>query len=158
MDALISHAGSVRRIDAGQALVAVATGGCSACGHSAGNGGGCGIGKLAGNRRETLIALPAIPGLRAGDAVTLELSERQLTRAALFGYLLPVLLLIAGALLGEKLGAGGTANATDAAAALGAVLGLAAGLLVTRLRPPPAPRLLPAAPPISVSPLEHSHV
>jgi sigma-E factor negative regulatory protein RseC len=159
MDSLISHAGSVRRIADGQAWVAVATGGCTACGHSANNGGGCSIGKLAGSRRETLVVVPTLPGLKAGDAVTLELSERQLTRAALFGYVFPVLLLIAGALLGqtlgEKVGAGDTA---DLYAVLGAAAGLAAGLLATRFRRPLAPRLTPTGFPISVSPLEQSHV
>lgn len=159
MDRVISHPGNVRRIVDGQVLVAVAASGCSACGHNAGNGGGCSIGKLANGRNETLLALPAMPGLRVGDAVRIELREAQLTRAALIGYLLPVLLIVVGALLGqafgEKVGAGVTA---DAAAALGALLGLAVGLLVTRLHRPPALRLVPAGLPLSVSPLEHSHV
>lgn len=154
MEKLIHHPGSVRRIVAGQALVAVAASGCTSCGHA----GGCGIGKLAG-RGETLLALPATPGLRAGDAVQVELREAQLTRAALVGYLLPVLLIVAGALLGqalgEKLGAGGT---VDGLAALGAVAGLALGLLLTRLHRPPALRLVPAGASDSVFPLEKSHV
>lgn len=153
MEKLIHHPGSVRRIVAGQALVAVAASGCASCGHGA----ACGIGKLAGGRAETLLALPATPGLRAGDAVQLELREAQLTRAALVGYLLPVLLIVAGALLGqalgEKLGAGGT---VDGIAALGAVAGLALGLLLTRLHRPPTLRLVPEPP--SVSALEKSHV
>lgn len=153
MEKLIHHPGSVRRIVAGQALVAVAASGCASCGHGA----ACGIGKLAGGRAETLLALPATPGLRAGDAVQVELREAQLTRAALVGYLLPVLLIVAGALLGqalgEKLGAGGT---VDGIAALGAVAGLALGLLLTRLHRPPTLRLVPEPP--SVSALEKSHV
>lgn len=153
MEKLIHHPGSVRRIVDGQALVAVAASGCASCGHGA----ACGIGKLAGGRAETLLALPATPGLRAGDAVQLELREAQLTRAALLGYLLPVLLIVAGALLGqalgEKLGAGGT---VDGIAALGAVAGLALGLLLTRLHRPPTLRLVPEPP--SVSALEKSHV
>ncbi len=153
MEKLIHHPGSVRRIVDGQALVAVAASGCASCGHGA----ACGIGKLAGGRAETLLALPATPGLRAGDAVQVELREAQLTRAALLGYLLPVLLIVAGALLGqalgEKLGAGGT---VDGIAALGAVAGLALGLLLTRLHRPPTLRLVPEPP--SVFPLEKSHV
>lgn len=153
MEKLIHHPGSVRRIVAGQALVAVAASGCASCGHGA----ACGIGKLAGGRAETLLALPATPGLRAGDAVQVELREAQLTRAALVGYLLPVLLIVAGALLGqalgEKPGAGGT---VDGIAALGAVAGLALGLLLTRLHRPPTLRLVPEPP--SVSALEKSHV
>jgi sigma-E factor negative regulatory protein RseC len=175
MDRLISHPGSVRRIVDGRALVAVAASGCASCGHGA----ACGIGKLAGGRAETLLALPAPPGLRAGDAVHVELREAQLTRAALLGYLLPVLLIVAGALLGqelgEKLGAdettalqGGRAKdallavadggTVDGFAALGAVAGLAFGLLLTRLHRPPALRLVPAGASDPVFPLEKSHV
>jgi sigma-E factor negative regulatory protein RseC len=145
---MIAHAGRVRRIDGARALVAVATSGCSSCGHVS----GCGIGKLAGQRRETLIALPTLPGLSAGDAVTLELDEAQVTRAALLGYLLPAVCLIAGALLGEKVGARETA---DVLAALGAVAGLVLGLAITRLRRPLTPRLSRS---IFVSPLENPHV
>lgn len=136
MDGLIRHSGIVRAIAAGQAQIAVATTGCSACGHggnNGNNGGGCGIGKLAGKRNETLVTLPAA-GLRVGQQVTLMLDETQLTQAALHGYLLPAVLLIAGALLGDELGADGTALA-------GALLGLLAGLLLTRLRRPLTPRL-----------------
>ena len=164
MDKVISHPGSVRHIVDGQALVAIASGGCSACGHNAGKGGGCSIGKLAGNGRETLLALPAAPGLRVGDAVHVELSETQLTHAALFGYLLPILLLIAGALLGQALGAAaGTAfmGMEDAAAALGAAVGLVLGLFATRLHRPPSLRLVPPASlfhPVIAVPLEKSHV
>lgn len=155
LSATLAHGGLVRHVAGGQAQVAVATAGCSACGHV----GGCGIGKLAGRRRETLITLAAPAGLRAGERVTLELDEGQLTRAALLGYLLPVLLLLAGAWCGDALGAkvsaGGTA--ADAPAALGALAGLLLGLLLTRLWRPPLPRLTRAAP-ISVLPLESSHV
>lgn len=130
MSAPLVHNGLVRRIEGGRAFIAVATRGCSSCGHA----GGCGIGKLAGNRRETLIDLPAEPGLTAGAAVSLELQEAQLTRAALRGYLLPAALLVAGAALGEQVGA-------DATAALGAVIGLALGLLLARSARPLLPTL-----------------
>jgi sigma-E factor negative regulatory protein RseC len=138
---MISHAGEVRQIAAGQALIAVVTSGCSSCGHA----GGCGIGKLAGSRRETLITLPGLPGLAKGDAVKLELDEAQVTRAALRGYLLPALLMVIGAIVGqivsEKVGGGGTAVGSDATAALGAVLGMASGLLLARRGRPLLPRL-----------------
>jgi sigma-E factor negative regulatory protein RseC len=138
---MISHAGEVRHIANGQALIAVASSGCSSCGHA----GGCGIGKLAGNRRENLIALPSLPGLAAGDAVQLELDEAHVTRAALLGYLLPALLMVIGAMLGEivgeKVGVGGTALDIDAMAALGAVVGIASGLFLGRWGRPLLPRL-----------------
>lgn len=132
---MIAHAGQVRRIADGQAFVAVATSGCSSCGHL----GGCGVGKLAGGRRETLIALPAPNGLAVGESVMLELSEKQLTRAAVRGYLLPAVLLVSGAVLGEGLGAGATA--ADGFAVLGALVGLAVGLGFARLAKPLSPRL-----------------
>lgn len=130
MDRLITQSGLVRAIVGDQAQVVVATTGCASCGHA----GGCGIGKLAGGRRETLISLPAA-GLHLGQRVTLELPEKQLTQAALFGYLLPAVTLLMGALIGEKVDAGETA------AVLGAGIGLLAGLFLTRLRRPLSPRL-----------------
>lgn len=137
MSAAIAHTGQVRHIEAGRALIAVATTGCSSCGHI----GGCGVGKLAGGRRETLISLPSLPSLAIGDRVKLELDEAQVTRAAMLGYLLPALMLIGGALLGEQVGAGGTVPGADAGAALGALFGLAAGLLLARWRRPLLPRM-----------------
>ncbi len=134
MSASLIQSGQIRRIEAGQAVIAVATSGCSSCGHA----GGCGIGKLAGSRREALISLPAQPGLAAGDAVTLELDEARLTQAALRGYLLPTSLLVMGAWLGEKVGA-------DETAALGALVGLALGLLLVRRARPLMPRLTTTA-------------
>lgn len=153
MDGLIAHTGQVRHIAAGRALVAVATSDCASCGQS----GGCGIGKLAGQRRETLIALAAPDDLRVGDAVTLELDEAQVTRAALLGYLLPACLLIGGALIGESVGAnvGAGSTAADGYAVLGAVAGLLSGLFLTRLRRPLLPRLSRS---IFVSPQENPHV
>lgn len=160
MGARLAHSGSVRRIADGRAFVAVATAGCSSCGH----GGSCGIGKIAGNRRESLVAVPA-EGLRIGQRVTLELDEAQLTRAALFGYFLPALLLIIGALLGESFGAkvdaGSTLSMPDAAntyAALGALAGLFVGILLGRLRAPLMPRLVVPATTVSMFPQEKHHV
>lgn len=136
MSAKIVHAGLVHRIEAEHALIAVTTTGCSSCGHA----GGCGIGKLAGNRRTTLIRLPRPSNLAIGDQVTLELDEAHVTRAAMLGYLLPAVLLIGGALTGEQVG-GMTALGNDASAALGAVFGLATGLLLARWSRPLLPRL-----------------
>ena len=137
MSGSIAHTGQVRRVEAGQATIAVATSGCSSCGHA----GGCGIGKLAGGRRETLITLPGMPGLGVGEHVTLELTESQITRAALLGYLMPALLLLTGAWLGNHSASAGITPDADASAALGAMLGLAAGLLLSRFSRPLMPRL-----------------
>lgn len=130
MDGMIRHNGVVRAIADGQAHIAVVTAGCESCGHA----GGCGIARLAGSRRETVMTLPAA-GLRIGQPVLLSLDETRLTRAALLGYLLPAALLLAGAVFGDTVAGG------ELAAPLGALFGLAAGLLLTRLRRPLLPRL-----------------
>ncbi len=138
MDGLIQHTGHVHAIVGDQARIAVATAACSSCGHA----GGCGIGKLAKNRRASLVSVPAA-GLRVGQQVTLALDEAQLTHAALLGYLLPAVLLLIGAMAGELVGqkVGAADTAADTVAAIGAVTGLLAGLLLTRLRAPLTPRL-----------------
>jgi positive regulator of sigma E activity len=129
MDGVIAHTGQVRAITAGRAQIAVATAACASCGQA----GGCGIGRLAGKRRESLVAVPAA-GLRVGQQVTLTLEAAQLTQAALLGYLLPTILMLVGAVLGEFVGE--KVGAGETAAAPAAVLGLLA-----RLRAPLTPRL-----------------
>ena len=130
MDGLISHTGRVHAIVGERAQIAVATAACSSCGHA----GGCSIGKLAGKQRESLVSVPA-HGLRLDQRVTLTLETSQLTQAALLGYLLPAILMLVGAVLGEKVDAGETLSV------IGAAFGLFAGLLLTRLRAPLSPRL-----------------
>lgn len=120
---LLEHAGVVQRIDAGKAIVAIETGGCSSCGHL----GGCGIGKLAGGRSATLLTLPASAGMQAGDAVAVALSQERLTNAALAGYLAPAVAMLAGAGLGSHLGG------SDAMAAVGALLGFVVALAAARV-------------------------
>lgn len=120
---MLEHAGVVQRIDAGKAVVAIETGGCSACGHL----GGCGIGKLAGGRPATLLTLPTSAGLKPGDAVAVALPQDRLTHAALAGYLAPAVAMLAGAGLGSHLGD------SDGMAALGGLLGFAAALVAARL-------------------------
>ncbi|HET9701507.1 MAG TPA: SoxR reducing system RseC family protein [Burkholderiales bacterium] len=137
----IAHGGIVRSVSGGRAVVAVATGGCGGCGRRA----GCGIAKLAPGREETLVSVAAAGlTLAPGMEVIVEVPAASLLRAAVAGYLLPALLLLAGAVAGH-------AAAGDAGAAGGALAGLAAGLSVSRrlgarnplrLRAgtPPAPR------------------
>lgn len=115
---VLEHAGVVQRIDAGKAVVAIATGGCSSCGHL----GGCGIGKLASGRSATLLTLPASAGMKPGDAVAIALPQAHLTNAALAGYLSPAVAMLAGAGLGAHLGG------SDAMAAVGALLGFVVAL------------------------------
>lgn len=120
---MLEHAGVVQRIDAGKAVVAIETGGCSSCGHL----GGCGIGKLAGGRSATLLTLPTSAGLKPGDAVAVALPQDRLTHAALAGYLAPAIAMLAGAGLGSQLGG------SDGMAALGGLLGFVFALMAARL-------------------------
>jgi len=82
-------------------------------------------------------------GVQVGDQVVLGLTERALLQAAARLYLVPVLSLIGGALLGQWLGAG--AGLADAGAGLGALSGVALALYAAhraRLAPADAPLLL----------------
>lgn len=128
------HTGIVQRVGGGKAVVAVATGGCGGCGHQS----GCGIGRLAGGRQQTLVEVelpPASaaggPAVAAGDQVTLLLAKDRLLAAALLGYLLPAITLIAGAVGGSLLAA--SDGQRDALGAAGALLGLIAGVALPRL-------------------------
>lgn len=118
----LSQTGRVVSVVAGEAVVALAAGGCSGCGQKS----ACGLGRLAGAARENLVRLPACDGLRAGDAVMLEAEGGALLRAALLGYLVPALSLVIGAVGGDAwLG-------SDAGAVAGAGAGFLGGLLVVR--------------------------
>lgn len=117
--------GVVQSIAAGQAVIAVSVQGCAACGEKK----NCGIGRLAGGGKTTLVQLPAPDGLRVGATVNLAVPAGTIERAALLGYLLPASLLAAGCVAGEA-GLGG-----DLGAALGALGGVILGLLAAGLLP-----------------------
>lgn len=68
---------------------------------------------------------------RIGEEVQVSVADGVLLRSALTMYFLPLLLLLAGGMLGAHWTA--DAASSDAYAALGAVLGLAAGFLLIRL-------------------------
>jgi len=109
---------------AGDRLTLAVDSGCARCGH----GNACGIGRLAAGRRTRidldLIDDPSLARLQAGDRVCLAAPENALA-AALPGYFLPTLAMLAGAAAGQ--GAGG-----DLFAVFGAGAGFAAALLLTR--------------------------
>ncbi|WP_018989072.1 SoxR reducing system RseC family protein [Aromatoleum toluclasticum] len=123
MSGVLTHEGVVRSVEGGRALVAVPVQGCSSCGERS----RCGVGKLAGGAKVSLVTVPACDGLAPGDAVTLAADPDAINRAALLGYLLPALLIVAGAVGGDRLAH------TDVAAVLGAFGGLVLGVLVTRM-------------------------
>ena len=131
---MIEHRGVVQRVEAGKALVAMETAGCSACGQ----GSSCGIGKMAAGRPATLLTLPATPEVRAGDFVLVALPESRLTLSALLGYLFPAIAMLLGAWLGS------VQEGSDAATALGAIAGFLLALVIARAAIVVVPDLLPA--------------
>lgn len=125
MNDSLTHSGVVQAIEAGEALIAVAVQGCASCGQKK----SCGVGKLAGGGKTTLVRLPARDSLQVGDVVTLSVAQQAINRAALLGYLLPACLLVIGSVIGNTVLDG------NLGAALGAVAGVAGGLLAVRLIP-----------------------
>ena len=103
----------------------------SSCGGCQQASGGCGaatLAKLWPGQRARVRAI-AEPGLRPGDEVMVGLAEGALLRGALLVYLLPLALLLAGALLGQAVFAGA---GEEPVAALG-VVGLGLGFLAVRV-------------------------
>lgn len=91
---------------------------CSSCSSA-----GCGLGS---SRRMASQRVRNDIGARVGDPVTLAVPEGAVLRAALFCYLLPVALALAG-------GASGMAMAGEAGSVVGALLGLAGGWSALRV-------------------------
>lgn len=111
-------------IEAGEDYVWVETQRQTSCGACSANQ-GCGtaaLAKVLGNRRARVRALARIP-LQAGDEVIVGLSENALVKGAFAVYMVPLLLMLFGALLGEWVF---TAANEEIAILLGA-LGLLAG-------------------------------
>lgn len=98
---------------------------CQSCAASK----GCGHALLDGQRagaRARVRALSALP-LRVDDLVVIGIPEGLLIRGALMVYLLPLLLLFAGALIGQQF----VSSLADPAA-VGGVAGLVCGFLINR--------------------------
>jgi sigma-E factor negative regulatory protein RseC len=103
---------------------------CGACSASA----GCGTAALAkvwGDRRARVRALSTLP-LQPGDAVIVGLAEGALLRGSLLVYLLPIVLLLAGALLGQTAFAGAGEEPVILSGAVGLGLGFLAARVVSR--------------------------
>ena len=130
---MIEHRGIVQRVDGGLAIVAMETAGCAACGQ----GGSCGVGKMAAGRPATLLTLPVTADVRAGDVVLIGLPESRLTLSALLGYLFPAFAMLLGAALGAAFQGG------DGATALGAMLGFIGALMLARVVIALLPGLMP---------------
>lgn len=138
---LIEHRGIVQRVEDGRAIVAMETAGCSSCGQ----GGSCGIGKMAAGRPATLLTLPVSGDIQAGDMVSIALPESKLTLSAVLGYLFPAFAMIFGAWLGAVL------EGSDGATALGAMIGFLGALAIARVVIGLIPGLLPAPQLIPIS-------
>ncbi len=100
---------------------------CGGC-QASGSCGAATLAKLWPDRRNRARALSE-PGLRPGDEVIVGLAEGALLRGALLVYLLPLALLLAGALLGQIVFAGA---GEEPVVALG-VVGLGLGFLAVRV-------------------------
>lgn len=138
---MIEHRGIVQRVEAGKAIVAMETAGCSSCGQ----GSSCGIGKMASGRPATLLTLPVSGDIKAGDMVMIALPASRLTFSALLGYLFPAFAMIFGAWLGSLL------DGSDGATALGAIAGFLGALAVARVAIGLVPGLMPAPQLIPIS-------
>lgn len=150
---MIEHRGIVQRVDGGKAIVAMETAGCSSCGQ----GGSCGIGKMASGRPATLLTLPVSDDIKAGDMVMIGLPASRLSFSAVLGYLFPAFAMILGAWLGSTL------NGSDAATALGAIAGFLGALAIARILiglvpgMMPSPQLIPVSNQSQVSQQEFHH-
>ena len=103
---------------------------CSSCSASE----GCGTSALAkvwDGRRSRVRVICRWP-LRVGDEVLVGLADGALLRGALLAYLLPLALLLAGALLGETALVGAVEEPVAFQGAIGIVLGLVSVRLISR--------------------------
>ena len=120
-------------VEAGDGYAWVETQRRSACGACAASD-GCGTAALAkvwGERQVRVRAISTLP-LRPGDAVIVGLVEGALVRGSLLIYLLPIILLLAGALLGQAVFAGAGEEPVILAGAVGLALGFLAARVVSR--------------------------
>ncbi len=120
-------------VEAGVGYAWVETRRRSACGACSASD-GCGTAMLAqvwGDRRVRVRALSTLP-LQPGDAVIVGLAEGALLRGSLLVYLLPLVLLVAGALLGQAAFAGAGEEPVILSGAVGLGLGFLAARVVSR--------------------------
>ena len=105
---MIRESGCVVRIAGPFAWVSCESrAGCERCAEGKGCGGGL-LSRLLGDRLFQL-RVPVSAGIGVGDQVQLGISEGALLGAACLMYLLPLLALISGALIGDFLGGDGVA-------------------------------------------------
>lgn len=117
-------------VEDNQAYVEVggASAGCGRC-HEAGGCQSSILGKLFRTKSQRFRIANGI-GAHTGDRVIVRVANGAALRAALLIYAMPVLLLLAGALVGTLYGGG---DNKDLAAALGALLGMGFGIIAAFL-------------------------
>ena len=111
----------------------IGTGGCGHCDSE----GGCGSGTLtkvfcSNNARNFSVRNEV--GASVGDEVQISIPDGVLLRGAIKMYVLPLMLLLAGGIVGVSL-AGSMAAARDAYAVAGAIMGLLLGFVFARFSP-----------------------
>ena len=120
---MIRESGCVVRIAGPFAWVSCESrAGCERCAEGKGCGGGL-LSRLLGDRLFQL-RVPVRTGISVGDQVQLGISEGALLGAACLMYLLPLLALLAGALIGDFLGGDGPALLLGGLALLASFLSL----------------------------------
>lgn len=128
---MITETGRVVGVKGDQVWVqTIRTSACESC--SARHG--CGqraLASVSGGRANQVLVANSL-GARVGDEVTVAIDESALLSASLLVYAVPLVLMVAGAVLGHQLSAGHAAN--EAVAMLGATVGLAVGFLAARRR------------------------
>lgn len=121
---MVEGVARVVSIDGGRAwLEAESTGACAGCSAKA----GCASGSKTSRRVPRRFAMTNDFDGRIGDRIVVGIPEGALLRASATAYLLPLLTMLAAAVVAEGMGGG------DAAAALAAAAGLGLGLLLARL-------------------------
>lgn len=120
MSQILERSGRVIGFAGGDAMVSIER--ASACG-ACGSRGTCASGDAAAR----VVRIPAPPGSRTGDRISLSMPSSTVALGAVIGYLLPPACLLAGAVIA------GAGAAGDGAAIAGAGIGLVAGLLLARL-------------------------
>ncbi|MCE5180180.1 MAG: SoxR reducing system RseC family protein [Betaproteobacteria bacterium] len=118
----------VRIEDAGAYVQAERKSSCSGCSESS-----CGTSVLAGlfGQKTPLYLASNEIGAKVGDQVVVGVNESALFKGTLLLYMLPLLLLFIGAVVGNTLAA--SADASDSYSVVGAAIGLAAGFLGLKL-------------------------
>jgi sigma-E factor negative regulatory protein RseC len=116
----------VRQVEGSDAVIELASrsGGCGRCHEPGGCGGSSVVGQVFGPRC-SVFRVPNTIDAKPGEQVLVRLGDRDMLRAALMVYFLPIVMLVAGAFLGLTL----AENAGDRATFLGGALGFVAALV-----------------------------